>query len=479
MYSNPLQVSVETLMGSSLILGHRLENRETIRAAQDADLVKFVQQKSTTKLRNSSQEKLFCVAPLDILVTENGDRKQFHIIELNGTGIGGLTNISAPAVGCVLEALLEMAADLPAENPLVLVASSGLESEQMPRKNKLIYEKILYAEALRRGFEKRGQKAVVSTVLQMRDAPWEMNNNRPTILIGYMKEFLRFLRNGPNGRLMLFGRAVEGAVNDRFCLNILHEYPKVDLGQLQTMNRCFLPGADKAAMYQLFNEYLEKHPTDLTRKVPFAVAQTRDDLIRTVLDWLQQGRKAVIKPQGTGLGHGIEFFLSREESEEQIVHRIDDSLRLTERYYGLHGGALPYTVCEFLDTAIIQREGHPMQGHKYEIRVVVYRDGKSLKAFPSIVKVSSEVYNPALPTHLSLINNITASAVATQSAGHEHMLPLSNQETLDLLDLKPEDLRDVSILATGFVRYVLDQVEDAPARLGLPERAQVAEMAGS
>jgi hypothetical protein len=473
MYANPFQISLECLIGVSGILGHRLEERNTVRAAQDPEIVLDVQKGSAIELRSRrQQQELFCVAPLDILVTEQDGRKQFHVIEMNGTGIGGLTNIYEPAVGCVLEGLMEMGQNLRVETPLVLVASSGLESEQMPRRNKLIYEKVLYAEALKRGFEGRGQSAVVSTLTQMRDAPWEIDNDRPTILVGYMKEFLRFLRPETDGQLRLFGRPVDAAVNDRFCLNLVHEYgDMLDLGHLQTMNRCFLPGADKAVCYRLLNEFLEAHPTSLTRPVAYALAHTRDELIQTVLGWVNQGRKAVIKPQGTGLGHGIEFFLTRHESQDRIASRIDGSLQLTERFYGLQGGALPYTVCEFLDTLVISRPGHPMRGRKFELRVVVYRDGNVLKAFPSIAKVSSEVYNADQPSHLSLINNITASAVAKQSAGVEHMLPLCRQDTLELLGLTREDLGDVSLLSTRFTRYVLDQVLDSPAKLGLPESA--------
>ena len=47
-------------------------------------------------------------------------------------------------------------------------------------------------------------------------------------------------------------------------------------------------------------------------------------------------------------------------------------------------------MCDFLDTATVcpdEGKGHKMIGHKFEIRIVVYRDGDELKAFPSIAKV--------------------------------------------------------------------------------------------
>ena len=110
---------------------------------------------------------------------------------------------------------------------------------------------------------------------------------------------------------------------------------------------------------------------------------------------------------------------------------MDGAIEAVASNYNLECGGLPFTVCEFLDTACVcsaaslqcesgseagpetggaqqgkmaaddgagpgvQGEAGPeaggqqgkMAGHKFEIRIVVYRDGGELKAFPSIAKV--------------------------------------------------------------------------------------------
>lgn len=469
MYVNPFQVSLETLIGASALLGHRLEERSSVRDAQDRRIVRDTQQHSTISLGQFSQQHLFAVAPLDILVERANGRKQFHILEMNGTGIGGLTNLPGEAVSCVLEDFAKFAEAMPEPTPLVLVASSGLESDQTPRKNKLIHEKILYAEALRRGFAGRGHTAIVTTMSQVAATPRELDATQPVIVLGYMKEFAQHLQMDSGGRLLLLGRPVTAVVNDRFCLNLVHQFgPSLNLNRLHIMNRCFMAGSDKSVAYELLNLYLEQKPNPIARPLHFIRVETREKLIETVIRWVRQGNRTVIKPQGTGLGHGIEFFLSPDENASAIVARIDGSLKLTEQYYGLPGGALPYTVCEFIDGCTIQKPNHALHGRKYELRIVVYRDGLMLRAFPSIVKVASEVFHAEQPTHLSLLNNITTSAAATHTAGVEHMLPLANAKTLQLLGLSLEDLRQVSALATGYVRFVLNQVQAAPSRLGLP-----------
>lgn len=465
MYSNPFQVDLKTIIGSSRILGHWLEDRSTIRKAQDEELLKFLQNGTGTKLRDASQRGLFAVAPMDILVSENAGRKNFHIIEINGTGIGGLTNISEHAVGCILADLQEMAEGLPSADPVILVASSGFETATQPRQNKLIFEKILYAEAIRRGLAKKHDDILITSMIQLRDDPRPYWANKPTIVLGYMKEFLADLRL-VDGKVLLFDRPLSVAVNDRFALNILQHFDgKVDVSSFHAMNGCYLPGADKGVAYDLLNEYVQQFPgPHMPSQVFFRRAFSREELVDVVLDWLSHDRKTVIKPQGTGLGHGIEFFLDPNESPERVTARIDHSLQLTEAYYGIRGGALPYTICEFIDTCMVGQANHPLKGHKYEMRIVVYRDEMELKAFPSIVKISSEVYNPLAPSHLSLINNITTSAMATGTAGVEHMLPLCNRQTLALLDISPEDLRQACACATGFLRYVLDRVQEDPER---------------
>src|SRR5262249_34941473 len=291
------------------------------------------------------------------------------------------TNLPADVIGTVLSGLTDMGRALVEPDALVLVASSGMESSRNPRRNHLIHEKLLYAEALRRGLEAKGGRARVLAMSRLAEAREKLEGDGPVVVLGYIKEFLNELRMGPDGRLTLFGRPVAAGVNDRFCLNVVSRFGhQVDQNGLTTMNRTFLAGADKSVAYELYNEYARARPgRHLPEPVEFERADNRAALIARVTDWLRRGRRAVIKPQGTGLGHGLEFFLDPREALDDIVGKIDHSIRVTEHYYGAVGGAFPYTVCGFVDTCTVRREGHALDGHKYEVRVVVYRDGASLK----------------------------------------------------------------------------------------------------
>ncbi len=469
MRADPLTMSLETVIAASPMLGHMLEDRSSVRNRQEPALVDLFRDAGTVELSNPDQEHLFLVAPLDLLVVETDGRKQFHITETNGTGIGGLTNLPLDVVSTVLDGLTEMATRLPEPNALVLAAISGMESNKNPRHNHLVHEKMLYAEALKRGFEKHGHSAKVLTMAQLEQDPKAIDTDQPTVVLGYIKELLNSLGMNRDGRLRLFGRPVDGAVNDRFCLNVLSRFGhQVDMTRFATMNRCFVPGADKGKAYELLNEFAAENKDDLfPNKVRFSRAGNRPALIAGVLNWLREGRKAVIKAQGTGLGHGIEFFLDPEEAVDSIIDKIDHSIKVTEAYYGAIGGAFPYTVCEFVDTCTVPRNGHPLFGHKYEVRVVVYRDGATLKAIPGITKISSQGYDADKSNRLSLINNITTSAEAKKREGTDFMLPLCNEETLDILGIDADQMKRVCAYCSRYVRYILDQVQAKPERFGL------------
>ncbi len=469
MNENPFSLSMHTVIAASPLLGHELEDRATIRSAQDPQMLDRIRCSCATPLRSGSQQDLFSVAPLDLLVSSHKSEKQFHLLELNGTGIGGLTNLTADALSPILDGLRRLATAPTSATPLILIASSGKESEQNPRLNRLLHEKLLYADAIRHGFIERGSDASVFAMPTLAADASSLDNDAPAIVVGYIKDFLAHLRVDADGTLLLLGREVTGAVNDRFFLNVLdHCSGTIDLSRLAIMNRCFAAGADKGIAYDLLNDFVQTHDVPgFPKRVDFEVCFSRDELIQTVFDWRSWGLQPVIKPHGTGLGHGIEFFL-KNESDASVIQKVTRSMKLTEEYYAVPGGAFPYTVCQYVDADRVNRPGHRLHDHKYEIRVVVYRDETLLRAYPSIVKVACEPCHLAQNSPTGLINNITASCVRTRAKGTDFMFPLANRETLDLFGLKERDIAAACRAATGYVRFVLDQVEDSPERLGLP-----------
>ncbi|PNH11051.1 hypothetical protein TSOC_002124 [Tetrabaena socialis] len=476
-----LHMSLPTVLGCCEMLGHHMEDRADIARQQDAALVAELQACSAAPLRDASQEPLFVVAPLDVLVTRDAaGRNKFHIIEINGTGIAGLTNMSDAAVEDVLRSFSELAAHLTEPDCLLLVASSGQES--YPPVSRTLHEKMLYVEALKRGFEATGRRINITNMTRLEKRPESMPAGGPTVVLGYMKQFrANFMLDAPSGRLMLFGRQVHAAINDRFVLNTCSMFNhQLDLTAFRSFNAGFAAGADKGVAYELYNQFfsseeLGAHFECMASSINFRRARTRTELISCIQAWLQSfSTPAVCKPQGTGCGHGIEFFFG-DSSWADTAAKVDRAMHSVTSNYNMQCGGLPYTVCEYLDTALLEcAPGTPgahanKAGHKFELRIVVYRAGSELRAFPSIAKVAREAFDPQNPDNKkSLINNITTSAKETAQSGQEFLLPLCSHETLAVLGITKPELAELCAASTRFIRFVIDQVQDSPALFGLP-----------
>lgn len=466
--NDPFQLNFETVVAASPMLGHKLENRATIRQQQDLELLEQLQESSTLPLRSASQQDAFVVAPLDVLVSHEDGKVQFHIIELNGTGIGGVSNMPAQVVASVAASLRRAARACWQPDSVLLLPVSGKECNESPRLNKLMHEKLIFAEAMQAGLAAAGGgQADIVTLQGLQTGSQGYREGASTVVIGYIKDFLDACELGDDGCVYLYGRLVTGAVNDRFCLNLISKFKgEIDLSRFTAINGTYIAGGDKGAAYSLLDEHLVHQGSEsFPARVNHAHAHNREQLVATVLRWLRLGRRPVIKPHGTGIGHGIEFFLDRNEPAASVARRVDESLRTTEEYYAAVGGAFPYTICDFIDSAVIEEEGHRLNGHKYELRVVVYRDGLSLKACPTIAKVASQPFDAANAGRENLINNITNSSVTKKTDGTEYMLPLCCEQTLELLGISVMEMEELCRVATQYVRHAIDEIPNMSARM--------------
>src|SRR5258707_589416 len=123
MDANPLQISLDTLIGVAPMLGHELADHRAFRERQDAGLIRAIQ------------------------------------AQLND--------------------LCQTAQHLAPADAVVLVASSGLEDDEAPRRNRALHEKILYVDALQRGFELDERPARVFTMTQLAKAGEPLPGGQP------------------------------------------------------------------------------------------------------------------------------------------------------------------------------------------------------------------------------------------------------------------------------------------------------------
>jgi hypothetical protein len=448
-----LAIGLRTLISLAPMLGHRLDDRQSVAKGQASALALRFAEESEWSLPKQAGIGDFFVAPLDILPYRRDGRMRFQLLELNGTGIGGLTNMPGPVVEDILASIAEIGDLCDGVAPLVVVASSGREVSTDVKPSHLLHEKLLFVDRIAGVLEQRFGECEILSFDQLEAMGGWPDGSRPAVVLGYSRELVERSVVAA-GAPWLFGRKIAALVNDRCLYNLQTAHGALDSRAFLPANRCFAAGADKAVAYRHVNSYGARSGfTGIGGRIDFDVCHCVESLFETVLKRLSRGEQLVIKPSGTGHGDGIEFFFG-DEDKDLIADRISRSINIVRDRYG-RGAGYPYTVTEYLDAEVIRSGDHPLRGSKFELRVVVYRKGRMLRAVPSIAKVAPERWDPAHPTRGALINNVSASIRGGKSAGADHILPLCHPETMKTLGLDEELLLRLCQWATGYVAHVL------------------------
>ena len=464
-----LAIGLPTLIALAPMLGYRLDDRKVVARRQASDLASRFARASEIPFPAEVELQDFFVAPLDILPFRRDGQRRFQLLELNGTGIGGLTNMPIDLVEEILNTIGEIGNACKGPAPLVVVASSGREELGNRKPSHLLHEKLLFVDRIAEALESRlGDVEILALDTLVANGGWR-GSSRPTVLLGYTRELVSHT-NVICGIPRVFGRRVAGIVNDRFLFNLTAAYGPLDTDAFLPANRCYESGADKAAAYRNVNSFVNSFAGrnsfgEVGAAIHFDVCKDAESLVEIVRARLGQGEKIVVKPSGTGHGDGIEFFFGGEEAEV-IRERIWRSVAVVRERYG-DGAGFPYTVTEYLDAEVIRTPGHALRGCKYELRIVVYRRGSMLRAVPSIAKVAPEVWDASNPTRGSLINNISASVRSGKTGGTDHLLPLCLPETLSILDLDEDVLTKLCRWGTGYVAHVLRETRRPSSTAGL------------
>ncbi|MEZ4575807.1 MAG: hypothetical protein R2857_12970 [Vampirovibrionales bacterium] len=392
------------------------------------------------------------------MVCEVAGQRRFQLLEVNGTGMAGITNVPLFILDMVMMSLSEAASVITDPLPLMLVPYSGTVKLADSGTSQLIHERILYAQAIKQTFQKKfGQGQILA--LSHLQPDQSLLLTRPTVVMGFLKDFLPYL-SVVEGRLCFLGNPVSAALHDQFCEYVLTQFGE-SLGPapFRAVNHIFPVASDKGGAYSIYNAYLSgQNYRWLKDPAEYTLCADRQALIETVLAKRADGVPLVIKPHAGGLGRGIEFFID-DETEAAMVAKIEASIQSIEQYYGLEGGVFPYTVCRFIDSCPVNDPQGPWHGHKFELRLFVFKEGRRLMAVPAIAKMASQAFDAEAPSRAMLMNNIAFSKNSQAlSSGADFMLPLTNEDTLALLEVSTDQIKELCAFSTGFVEHVLTTV---------------------
>jgi hypothetical protein len=465
---NLLRLSLSTLVEVSPLLGHPLEDRAKVRKAQDAGLVRQLMAASATPLKDPSRAHWFNFGCLDFLPCRALDgQPHFVPLEMNGTGMAGITSLPLFVLDTILHSLQAIPGRFD-DSPNVIVPFSGTEALKTSSSWQLIYERFIYAQAIKEAIQQQFGHARIVCFSEFLKLSATERQPSGMVVIGPAKDILSHIQ--PNrDQVWVDGTPFHASLHDPFCSlvdEVLGQVPSPD--HFHKVNGMANLVADKGHVYRHYNHQMAQYGSPLFQQpVRFEHCFDEPHIIAAVQRFLDQGTKVVIKPKASGLGRGIEFFWPGE-SLDRIQDKVHQSTQAAQKYYGIANGSFPYTVCEYIDSSTINAPEHPAHGHKYELRIAVFRDENVIKAVPSIAKIAPFIYDPASTDRLRHLNNVALSKNLAQAPGQavgltETLLPLTHPETLALLGLTVDQLVSISQFASQFVASLID-VAAEPAR---------------
>lgn len=458
MKKTDLNLSLSTLIEVSPILGLFFDNRSRIRADQKEEIYSRIQEKTTLTLKNPEQKELYYFGCLDFLVYEKNGEKKFNFLEFNGTSIGGLLSTPLDIYEKMLLELGEATKYIKDPVPVIMIPFFTTLKETGAPVSKIFHERIVIAEYIKQALIKQHGAAQIVALPELLKLNY-FKPRIPTIVIGHIKHFMPVL-NCIHDRLCLFQQPISLSIQDNVCSKLFRFYKdSIKPDSFIAINPTYIFAANKGTAYNMFNEFIkDNYYPSLNVPIDYVNAYSREELINIVLDSLKKGKKLVIKPHASGIGKGVDFFFNNEP-EEETIKKIDNSLKLSEIYQGEQSWIFPYTVCEFINSCVIKNEDSPMYKHKFEVRIVVYREEDKLKALPSIAKVSSKKYDETFVDRLMLLNNVSVSTATDIGLVDNFVLPLNNYTVLDTIDLSMDHLEELSKFSVNFIQYVIDNID--------------------
>lgn len=507
----------------------KLEQNFDTQKGQNAELAKYFGDASAVPMPANIKPTEFVVAPLDIMPFKIPGSNEFHatLLELNGTGYGNITTMEPNTLDSVMNSFGNVSHILKDEpTALFLVACSGREDPPAFGQSKKIHEKLMIANAMQTTIANAQQEEFAATGAEVRgvqvlgidsfdfdalvlkdgkpvvenskalekpgcdkDGVANMHNTlnqhnwnnptQPTVLVGYTAQLAKAIEI-KDGTPFLNGRKVSFIGNDRLVLNInaLNESSgkKLDTRNFTSNNISYVPAASKGHAYAFTNQFNKADGANypgFSREIVNEQASTLEEIEEKVLSMLDQGKRVIIKPSGTGHGDGIRAFdIPEKATPDSIRREIKESYDSVKGTYGDRGG-FPYTISEYLTADRVSKEDSRLKSMKYEFRVAVYSDysdkekGPQLKAVPAIIKIDggSKLAEGQSGDFSKSFASVSAQVLATGLPASEFMKPLCSEDTLDLVGVSVAEMTDLCKWSTRLVSHILANVDQSDTLL--------------
>lgn len=557
---------------AALFNGH--DDMSAIGLAQDQALANEMCRISSVTLPATMKANDGVVLPPDVMAywVRHGEDAllRYACPEINGTGFGGIATMPPEQFGRMMnthrDAAREMIADAHklGEQPLLLVANSGREGArrtdgQYPASSnsKMIWEKAHIADHYARQWGNRtednfpdsldkvatpyyqaidaaaaafgaGSEQYVAAERQAyaaASAAMAKHKDQPLVLLGYSRDIATLCRV-EGGRAFLFGRPVNGLLNDRAAENLnMVQMSKLDFTKMALINSTVEEGVNKYAAALARAEFaaspeaaalpalaagrgfvydvkgLNKafHYTDpaergdvdgmspLARKAHYAtffrgveeheglagVARAYDDFLA-----LGDDIRPLFKPNGTGQAKGI-IGVRHGESKEAFLARFEENQADLKKKFGA-GAGYPFHV-----EMLVELDRTP-DGENYDLRFTILqsrqphvdengrlqpRPARTMHAFPLLWKKEPAPESARGGPVEFAPTNITAAVAKTGRPANDFVQALCSAKGMREAGMEVALSQSISLYFASFYAFLLSSryARDALPQLQIGE----------
>jgi hypothetical protein len=540
-----------TLINTAALL-NGIENTRAVAKRQDQMLADEFEKLSSIETPPGTTIADFVCAPPDVMAYHATDEKgrpqiAYNCPEINGTGFGGMGTIPKKQSQTIMDTYAKAADEIKkdsqknGEQPLIIVANSGREGStraggtyDTKSNSKLLWEKISIADRCAenlgslgddkpicaKSFDKisgpyfkkmdiynaelkagRMNKAMYDSALDRAYAEstelMKKSSHKPMVLLGYTRDVVDCCKIA-NGRPYLFGRPVNGLVNDRAVLNLCKkEGQPLDNKQVSLINVSIEEGVNKVAATLARHEF---HASDEAKALPglalcrgfnydvrgmdktyhfkknvedpTTVVMTTSQLAshrlsyfrgvdekegldgvrQAVDDFMALGLKPLFKPNGTGQSKGIIGY-KNDESKEKFIERFVKNMEDIESKFG-KGAGYPFLVMPLL------KLDETAGGALYDLRWTIYRKiddkGKdTIHSIPLIKKEEAPRTEEERKAGEYAPTNVTAAVVKTGKHYTDFITALCTENGLKEAKLTVDQAKSISLYFSSFQAWLL------------------------
>ncbi|MFX0098541.1 MAG: hypothetical protein ACFFCS_03100 [Candidatus Hodarchaeota archaeon] len=365
-----LNIDPDNLVYLSRYFNKNFVSLSPIRDKQDGKFMNRIRKRALERMNGGikiSNPRLFYVGSVDFMVVNNGEARNFVILETNGGSGRGLSSIAPGQTEAAFNAS-KLAIDLNynmEDQVIVLIGT--------PVNDALLQEKILLVEFLKEKYQMEGYSVGVYNSFNF--IPDIVKEDLVFVIANYnnIMDGLSYRNN----HIIFKNKEIDVVIGDGVARRfpIIGAHVKYDLERVETtiVNPVYQVSDDKGDTYlavKMAEKQLEKYRVS---QLAFKKAMDPYELENEITNIIKSGRMDyIIKPLGGSGGAGIQP-ISPSFSLDMAQDIIEKSLYEFYKKFDARRTAFPYTIQEMADFDLINWESSK---RTFDLRFyVIQRDG--------------------------------------------------------------------------------------------------------